>query len=238
MNRPLLSVIIPAYNGEAFLTEAVDSIHRQNYDPLEIIIVDDGSTDDTARIAESFKDDVRYIYQAHHGRPAAGRNRGVKESAGEVIGFLDQDDLWPANKLDLQIPHMVDESSLDVILGHTQMLHLSNQVDGKRTFAAMSKPVDYMLLSSALFKKPVFGKVGLFDESLAYFGDDLDWFIRAREKGVSVRQLEDVTLFWRIHETNTSHNPVIRDHARGYDRALTEVIKKSLDRRRDRKGIT
>lgn len=236
MNRPLISVIIPAYNGAAFLAEAIESIHQQNYDPLEIIIVDDGSTDDTPQIAASFQNDVRYIHQIHHGRPAAGRNRGVRESAGGIIGFLDQDDLWPANKLALQIPHLLGESSLDVILGHTQMLHLSNHVDGKRTFAAMSEPVDYMLLSSALFKKSVFDKVGFFDESLAYFGDDLDWFIRAREKGVSVRQLEDVTLLWRIHETNTSHNPVIRDHAQGYDRALTEVIKKSLDRRRNRRG--
>ena len=132
MNNPLLSVIIPAYNGEAFLAEAVESIHRQNYEPLEIIIVDDGSTDDTARIAAGFQDDVRYIHQTHHGRPAAGRNRGVKESAGKIIGFLDQDDLWPANKLALQIPHLLGESSLGVILGHTQMLHLSDQVDGKR----------------------------------------------------------------------------------------------------------
>lgn len=232
MDRPLLSVIIPAYNGAAFLSDAVESIYRQNYDPLEIIIVDDGSTDDTARIAAKFRDRVRYIYQDHSGRPAAGRNRGVRESAGEIIGFLDQDDLWPVNKLALQIPALLGDSSLEVILGHTQILHLSNQVNGKPAFAATSKPVDYMLLSSALFKRTAFDKVGFFDESLAYFGDDLDWFIRARERGVSVRQLDEVTLYWRIHETNASHNPAIRDHARGYDRALTEVIKKSLDRRR------
>jgi glycosyltransferase involved in cell wall biosynthesis len=231
MDHALLSVIIPAYNGAAFLAEAVESIYQQNYHPLEIIIVDDGSTDDTARIAASFKDDVRYIDQPHSGRPAAGRNRGVKEAAGEIIGFLDQDDLWPANKLALQIPPLLNDASLDVILGHTQMLHLSSQVNGNRKFEATSKPVNYMLLSSALFKRPVFEKVGFFDESLTYFGDDLDWFIRAREQGVSVRQLEEVTLFWRIHETNTSHTQPIRDHARGYDRALTEVIKKSLDRR-------
>lgn len=232
MDRPLLSVIIPAYNGAAFLAEAVESIYQQNYRSLEIIIVDDGSTDDTARIAANFKDDVRYVYQAHSGRPAAGRNRGVKESVGEIIGFLDQDDLWPANKLALQIPPLLNDVSLDVILGHTQMMQLTGATNGKREFEASSKPVDYMLLSSALFKRPVFEKVGFFDESLAYFGDDLDWFIRAREQGVSVRQLKEVTLFWRIHETNTSHNPAIRDHTRGYDRALTEVIKKSLDRRR------
>lgn len=232
MNRPLLSVIIPAYNGEAFLAEAVESIYLQDYHPLELIIVDDGSTDNTARIAANLKEDVRYIYQSHSGRPAAGRNRGVKEAAGEIIGFLDQDDLWPANKLALQMPYLVNDGSLDVILGHTQIMQLTGMVDGKREFEAFAKSVDYMLLSSALFKRSVFEKVGFFDESLKYFGDDLDWFIRAREQGVSVRQLEEVTLFWRIHETNASHNPVIRDHARGYDRALTEVIKKSLDRRR------
>lgn len=232
MERPLLSVIIPAYNGATFLAEAVESIYQQNYQPLEIIIVDDGSTDDTARIATNLNSDVRYIVQPHSGRPAAGRNRGVKEAIGTLIGFLDQDDLWPANKLALQIPYLLDDSSLDVILGHTQMLHLNGRVDGQCAFEATSKPVDYMLLSSALFKKPVFEKVGFFDESLQYFGDDLDWFIRAREQGVSVHQLAEVTLFWRIHETNISHNPAIRDHARGYDRALTEVIKKSLDRRR------
>jgi glycosyltransferase involved in cell wall biosynthesis len=232
MARPMLSVIIPAYNGAVFLAEAVESVYQQNYHPLEIIIVDDGSTDDTARIAANFKGDVRYVYQAHSGRPAAGRNRGIKESVGEIIGFLDQDDLWPANKLALQISPLLNDLSLDVILGHTQMMQLTSTVAGKREFEASSKPVDYMLLSSALFKRPVFEKVGFFDESLAYFGDDLDWFIRAREQGISVRQLDEVTLFWRIHETNTSHTQPIRDHARGYDRALTEVIKKSLDRRR------
>lgn len=232
MNRALLSVIIPAYNGADFLAEAVESIYQQNYHPLEIIVVDDGSTDDTARIAADLKDDVRYVYQAHSGRPAAGRNRGIKESVGEIIGFLDQDDLWPTNKLALQMPQLLSDASLDVILGHTQIMQLTGTVNGKREFEASSKPVDYMLLSSALFKRPVFETVGFFDESLQYFGDDLDWFIRARERGISVHQLEEVTLFWRIHETNTSHNPSIRDHAQGYDRALTEVIKKSLDRRR------
>lgn len=240
MQRPLLSVIIPAYNGEAFLAEAVESIYSQEYHPLEIIIVDDGSTDKTAGIAKSLMGDargeVRYIYQAHFGRPAAGRNRGIKTSAGQIIGFLDQDDIWPANKLALQLPYLLsDDDPLDVVLGHTQMLHLTEPVNGGRQFEAATKPVDYMLLSSALFKRPVFEKVGYFDETLQYFGDDLDWFIRAREQGLSIRQLEAVTLYWRMHETNASHDPTIRDHDRGYDRALTEVIKKKLDRRRKQK---
>jgi glycosyltransferase involved in cell wall biosynthesis len=235
--RPLLSVVIPAYNGESFLAEAVESIYSQDYHPLEIIIVDDASTDNTAGVARSFMGDlrgeVRYLYQAHFGRPAAGRNRGIKASAGAIIGFLDQDDIWPEYKLALQVPYLLnDDDPLDVVLGHTQVLHLAEPINGVRKFEATTEPVDYMLLSSALFKRPVFEKVGCFDETLQYYGDDLDWFIRAREQGLSIRQLEKVTLYWRIHEANTSHDPTIRDHERGYDRALTEIIKKKLDRRR------
>lgn len=231
MARPSLSVIIPAYNGAAFLAEAVESICLQDYHPLDIIVVDDGSTDDTARVAGSLKA-VRYVRQAHSGRPAAGRNRGIRESVGEIIGFLDQDDLWPADKLAVQIPCLANDASLDVVMGRTQILHLRDESSGAPEFETRTKPVDYTLVASALFRRSVFEKVGYFDETLAYFGDDLDWFVRARETGASVRQLEQVTLFWRIHEANTSHNPMIRNHAQGYDRALTEVIKKALDRRR------
>ncbi len=229
--NPPLSVVIPAYNGEEFIAEALESIRQQRYEPIEIIVVDDGSTDGTERAVVG-RPGVRYVSQAHTGGPAAGRNRGIKESAGEIIGFLDQDDLWPADKLGLQIPRLVNDESLDVVLGRTQMLHLRNGAGGGREFEARTKPVDYMMVSSALFRRTAFDKVGLFDQTLTYFGDDLDWFIRARESGAVVCQSPEVTLFWRIHETNTSHNPLIRDHERGCDRALTEVIKRSLDRRR------
>jgi glycosyltransferase involved in cell wall biosynthesis len=238
MAPPLLSVIIPAYNGAAFLVEAIESIWQQNYQPLEIIIVDDGSTDETARIANNLKSEgrsvIRYVSQVHTGKPAPGRNRGLKEAKGKIIGFLDQDDLWPADKLALQLPQLLNNPSLDVILGHSQMLQLRGVVDGKHEFEAVGNPVDYTLLSSGLFKRTAFEKVGCFDESLKYFGDDLDWVMRAKEQGVPVRQMAEVTLYWRIHDTNTSHDPSIRDHAHGYDRALTEVIKKSLERRRKR----
>jgi hypothetical protein len=83
-----------------------------------------------------------------------------------------------------------------------------------------------MLLSSALFRRTVFDKIGLFDESLEYFTDDMDWFLRAREVGARIKILQEVTLVWRIHDRNTSREQSIRD------RALTEVVKRSLDRRR------
>jgi glycosyltransferase involved in cell wall biosynthesis len=230
MDQPLVSVIIPAYNGEAYLAEAVESIRRQNYNPLEIIIVDDGSTDGTAQIATSFKGEVRYVYQPNSGGPAAGRNRGVKMAHGSVIAFLDQDDLWPANKLALQVPRLVEDPSLEVVLGRIQTIRLSQSADGKLDFVNFRGPRIHMLLSCAIFRKSVFDKLGFFDETLQYCSDDLDWFMRARECGVSMVILNEVTLFWRIHERNTSRDSSIRNHA------LTEVLKKSLDRRRQRGG--
>jgi glycosyltransferase involved in cell wall biosynthesis len=184
MDRPILSVSIPAYNGEAFLAEAIEGIWQKNYRPMELIFVDGWSTDETARIANNLKSEgrsvIRYVSQTHTGKPAPGRNRGVKEAKGAIIGFLDQDDLWPADKLALQLPPLLNNPSLDVVCGHSQMLQLRGVVDGKRKFEAVGKPVDYTLLSSGLFKRRAFEKVGCFDESLKYFGDDLDWVMRAR----------------------------------------------------------
>ena len=89
---PLVSVIIPVYNGEAFLRNAVHSIQQQSYQRIEIIIIDDGSTDGTADIAKSFGSDVRYVYQSNKRLPGA-RNTGLGQATGDIIGFLDADDL-------------------------------------------------------------------------------------------------------------------------------------------------
>src|SRR6202034_774235 len=96
----MISVIVPAYNGEKYLTGALESILAQDYRPFEIVLVDDGSTDDTASIARSYRE-VRYVYQAHKGLPAA-RNTGLAYCTGDLISFLDADDYWPSNKLQIQ----------------------------------------------------------------------------------------------------------------------------------------
>src|SRR5579871_1893267 len=93
------SVIIPVYNAEAFLAQAVESVRRQTVKPLEIIVVDDGSTDNSAQVAARL--DVHYIYQPNRG-PAAARNRALTAARGQFIAFLDADDLWPDNKLAMQ----------------------------------------------------------------------------------------------------------------------------------------
>src|SRR5690349_13432849 len=99
--QPLISVIVPVYNGSDFLSEAIDSIRQQMYGSIEIIVVDDGSTDSTPQIIESFANSIQSIRQDNAG-PAAARNAGIRLAHGEVIGFLDADDLWPPDKLKIQ----------------------------------------------------------------------------------------------------------------------------------------
>lgn len=217
---PLISVIIPVYNGKQFLSEAVDSILQQNYHPLEIIIVDDGSTDGTAELQSTFGKHVRYIYQDNKG-PAAARNTGIAAAGGQFIAFLDSDDMWPSNKLGTQINNLLREPDLEVILGHTKCFSSGNESKTKTE----QDSVISVQLGSALFRKSVFEKVGIFDEKLRY-SEDHDWFLRAREKEIQMLVLEEITLYHRRHKGNITDSP----HALDYQ--LTTVLKKSLDRRR------
>ena len=101
LDSPLVSVIIPVYNGEKYLRESIDSIFSQTYTPIEVIVVDDGSTDQSKAIARSFPQ-IRYLFQNNSGH-ASARNRGIRAANADYISFLDSDDLWLPEKLLLQI---------------------------------------------------------------------------------------------------------------------------------------
>lgn len=221
---PFVSVIIPVYNGDAFLAEAIESILQQDYAPLEIITVDDGSTDGSAKVATSFKDVVRYVYQPNSGT-AAARNTGVQMARGDIIGFLDQDDLWPAGKLALQLTRLADHPSVEIVLGHKQLMWLTGIEDGRLGFEIFSDPQIALNLGCALFRISVFDKVGFFDETL-YYVDDWDWFMRARELGVPMVIHHEVTLISRRHKHNMSNRV---DLGNLY---AIRMLKKSLHRRR------
>src|SRR5690242_5053753 len=105
MERATVSVIIPAYNSERYIADALRSVLAQTYMPQEIIVVDDGSSDGTARALDPFRSTIRYIYQKNRGEPAA-RNTGMREAKGDYIAFLDADDLWLPEKLDLQMTYL------------------------------------------------------------------------------------------------------------------------------------
>src|SRR5213078_156464 len=104
--QPLVSVIIPVYNGARYLRAALESVFAQTYRPIEVIVVDDGSGDDSGVIAQSFPD-VHFIHQENQG-VAAARNHGFDAARGEFIAFLDQDDLWTPEKLKVQVNYLLN----------------------------------------------------------------------------------------------------------------------------------
>jgi glycosyltransferase involved in cell wall biosynthesis len=215
---PLVSVVVPVFNGERFLREAVQSVLDQQYSPLEIIVVDDGSTDGTATVARSLP--VRYLHQTNQG-PAAARNRGIEHAQGELITFADADDLWPLAKLELQLPYLTDD--VEIVMGRIQQVFSSSEEE-------FGEPAFSVNLGSAVVRKTVFDRVGLFDETMRY-SEDVDWFMRAREAGVAIMTIDAVTLFYRQHEENMTRGKSTSELN------VLKALKRSLDRRRERAGV-
>jgi len=226
---PLVSVVIPVFNGERFLREAVQSVLDQKYSPIEIIIVDDGSTDGTSAVARSFSETVRYLYQANQG-PAAARNRGIEHAQGSLIAFADADDLWPSEKLEVQLPYLINDAAIEIVMGRIQQVRLSKTVNGQTQAEELAEPAFSVNLGSAVIKKSVLERVGLFDESMRY-SEDVDWFMRAREEGAAIVTIDAVTLLYRQHEENMTRGKSTSELN------VLKALKRSLDRRRERTGV-
>jgi glycosyltransferase involved in cell wall biosynthesis len=217
--NPLVSVVIPVFNGERFLREAVRSVLDQQYAPLEIIIVDDGSTDGTATVARSLPATVRYLHQPNQG-PAAARNRGIEQAQGGLIAFADADDLWPPAKLEFQLPYLISDPAVEIVMGRVQLL----------SETGLTESAFSVNLGCAVIRKSVFDRVGLFDETMRY-SEDVDWFMRARESGAAIMTIDAVTLFYRQHEQNMTRGKSTSELN------VLKALKRSLDRRRERASV-
>jgi glycosyltransferase involved in cell wall biosynthesis len=205
-----VSVIIPVYNGACYLGTALSSVLAQCDPPLEIIVIDDGSTDETAAVVAQWQQPgatpIRYHYQANAG-PAAARNRGVALAQGELLAFLDADDWWQPTKLQAQAACLTQSPAPGYVL--TEMV--VEQEAGTGWPAALNRahyqnqPVCY-LPSALLVWRHVFAQVGAFDESYRY-SDDADWFLRAKDAAIPFVVVPEPLVVKRIHGANLSHNP-------------------------------
>jgi glycosyltransferase involved in cell wall biosynthesis len=225
--KSLVSVIIPVFNGDRFLREAVESVLAQKHSPLEIIVVDDGSTDGTAEVARSLPETVRYLHQTNQG-PAAARNRGIECAQGDLIAFADADDLWPEAKLELQLPYLINDPAIEIVLGRIQPVLLSRI--GEPEAEEFGEPAFSVNLGSAIMRKSVFERVGLFDQTMRY-SEDVDWFMRVREAGAAIKTIDAVTLFYRQHEENMTRGKSASELN------VLKALKRSLDRRREQTGF-
>ncbi len=221
-DKPLISVVVPLFNGEKFIAEAMQNITKQNYPAIEIIIVDDGSTDGSRELIENLEPDVRYFYQENAG-PAAARNRGIRDASGEFIAFLDVDDLWPEENLNRLLAAFHDNPALSVVRGYAQLITINH--NGETTFIGNPKESFPDYIGAGLYRKEVFRSVGLYDRALR-FGEDTDWFNRARELNIDMKRLEEITLFVRRHDNNMTRGKNL------LELNALKVFKKSLERSR------
>ena len=227
MNSTLISCIVPVYNGERYLGEAIESILEQSYRPIEIIIADDGSTDGTASIAARYDKQVRYLRHLNAG-PAAARNFGLSASEGEFVAFLDADDLWPANKLDRQMARFRQRPELHYCIAHVQNFWIPELIEEEKQFRdhRISKALPGYCTGTLLARRKFFDGVGEFNSAIEH-ADDTEWFLRASEQGAVMELLPDVLLYRRLHYANLS-----RAKASNSRDQYLQVLKSTLDRRR------
>lgn len=220
----LVSAIIPVYNGEAFLAEAVASIRRQSVAAYEIVIVNDGSTDGTPEVIEGLEGAIRSVTQPNRG-PAAARSRGVRMARGNVVAFLDSDDLWPEDKLEIQLEHLATSPAVDIVLGQTQHVRKITREGTGHVYEKGADPWTTLMFGAAVIRMSAFDTVGLPDESFR-FDDDVDWFLRAKELGLSILTHPDVAVLYRRHKANLTNQRATDQ------RYFLMALKRSIDRRR------
>lgn len=203
MATPLVTVVVASYNGEKFLRETLESLFAQDFDSFEVVFVDDGSEDRTAEIAKSFP--LRYVRQSNQGLPAA-RNAGLAEAKGELIAFLDDDDLLPPTKLRVQSRYLLDHPSTGCVLGRQEWIVEDGVEAPKLKRDPIFGELGGIQLVSAMIRRHVLDEIGGFDPSYRY-AEDRDLFIRLREHGVQIEVMPELVLHKRLHGANMTMNP-------------------------------
>jgi glycosyltransferase involved in cell wall biosynthesis len=220
----MASVILPVYNCESYIKDAIESILDQTYKNFELIVVDDGSTDNSIKIIERFRaSSVKIIRQENSGASVA-RNSGLKIARGEYFAFLDSDDLWVRNKLEIQMEQIVQPGAPDMIFGHIKEFSGSNPVliNAPMADAQSLKGIGAI---SILISKRNFMRVGLFNPKFTV-AEFIDWYARAKNLKLSESVLPEILAYRRIHEGN-------RDRLQRHDvNQYAWVLKLALDRKR------
>jgi glycosyltransferase involved in cell wall biosynthesis len=227
MERPLISCIVPVFNGELYVGEALDSVLGQTYRPLEVIVVDDGSTDGTARIVAGYGERVSYLAQSNAGH-AAARNRGIHAARGDFVAFLDADDLWHPEKLTRQLDCLLAQPLPDLCFTHLRNFWMPRLGKERDRFngSRYARPFPGFSTVTLLARSTVFERIGPFNPSLRH-GDDTEWFLRAADRGIRREMLAEVLVYRRIHQTNRSRSLA----AESRDEYL-HILKDRLDGRR------
>lgn len=220
----MISVVIPAFQAERFVGDAIRSVLAQSYQPIEILVVDDGSTDGTRAVADAFGPPV-VVWSKERNGTAAARNDGVARARGELLAFLDADDLWTEDKLALQCAALAADPQLEAVFGHVQQF--TETRDG-------TPPVGEALAgytpSTMLIRADPFRRVGPFDVNVPR-AEAVEWYARARAAGLRHRLLPDVLLRRRIHGDNLGVRERAHQTAEYLKVLRAEIARKRNDRK-------
>lgn len=220
MSLARLTVVIPVFNAERFVAEAIGSVLGQEGAEVEIVVVDDGSTDGSAAAAEGFGEAVRVVRGEHAGIGEA-RNRGLAEATGEFVGFLDADDAWGSGKLATQVEALTAADGPDLVFGMMQQFR-GGPGEPRRP---EGEAVPGYFAGAMLTRLETFRRVGPFTNEWRV-GEFVDWYARAQDLGLRSAMLEQVVLWRRLHDSNTARMSA------GGQQDFVGVVRAALQRRR------
>jgi glycosyltransferase involved in cell wall biosynthesis len=212
MSSPLVSVVIPSHNRADYVIEAVESALGQTYPHVEVIVVDDGSTDETRTLLEPYGDRITYIYQTNAGVSAA-RNAGIRRSNGEWVAFLDSDDVWLPEKLKAQVDCALAHPHADLV--HTDAFYCRATSDQRTIRPTANPPMEgdcytrlfagnRLITSSVMARRSALDQDQPFDTELRGTEDYLCWFRIARRRPFAF--VQQPLVLYRLHDSNTINN--------------------------------
>src|SRR3989344_2882818 len=204
--KPWVSVVIPTFNDKHYICQAIDSVLAQTYKNIEILVIDDGSSDGTEDMLKKYKNKIKYIYQENKGLSGA-RNAGLKMAQGKYISLLDADDIYHKERIKNQIKFL--ENDHDYALsysdvrhfrdGENKLMRLKYQYYSGNIFEKLLKK-NFIAPSSVLFKKEMINKIGYFDEDLKKSAD-WDHWLRMANAGYKFKYLSEALTYIRIRQS-------------------------------------
>ena len=226
-----ISCIVPVYNQAHFLPAALDSIFAQSLPVTEVIVVDDGSSDDVEGVVDKYAHDITFIQQANAG-PAAARNRGIERSSGEWLSFIDSDDIWHEDKLKIQMQLMQSRPELDYCFTYKHNFWEQSMAEEESRLRAaghpMVKDVPGYVFQALFLRKTTFETVGYLNEALQT-AEDTDWIVRAEDMGMKREIINQVLVYRRLHATNISYQTGTQE---GYKYRETLIMERIARRRK------
>lgn len=222
-NNPLISVMMPTYNNGKYIKQAIESIYAQKYDNIEIIVIDDGSTDNTKELLKQYKD-IKYFYIEHKGISFA-RNIALENSKGEYIAFCDSDDYWLPEKINTQIQYFKDHPECEIVFTKYENIFENDELK-KNKRAMHEKLIENSFkqyLPSTVLRKDLFDRFGAFDENFSGI-EDAEFIYRISMKGINVKHyIDKVFYIRRIHGNN-----ITLQQNRTIKSIITSILRKGV----------